>query len=181
MMIRSLTHSVPSLVLVSILAVACTAGTEESPASSGGEFDGLISSNVNAMIEEGRQTFRYDTFGDEGFWSDALKLHQAIAGAAQGGVGSGVSPKTALSVGLKVDAAALPKELVAQIKAGKVDMDDPATTLALLKLDAVVGIKGTSNKDGSLKSIGITCALCHSTVDNSFSPGIGRMAARVRH
>jgi hypothetical protein len=125
------------------------------------------------MIEEGRQTFRYDTFGDEGFWSDALKLHQAIAGAAQGGVGSGVSPKTALSVGLKVDAAALPKELVAQIKAGKVDMDDPATTLALLKLDAVVGIKGTSNKDGSLKSIGITCALCHSTVDNSFSPGIG--------
>jgi hypothetical protein len=172
-MIRSRTHIAPFLVLVSFLTVACTAATQQSPAPSGGEFGGLISSNVNAMIEEGRQTFRYDTFGDEGFWSDALKLHQAIAGAAQGGVGPGVSPKTALSVGLKVDAAALPNELVTQIKAGKVNMDDPAITLALLKLNAVVGLKGTSNKDGSLKSIGITCALCHSTVDNSFSHGIG--------
>ena len=173
MMIRSLKHIAPSLVLVSIIAVACTGATQQSPAPSGGEFDRLISSNVNAMIEEGRQTFRFATFGDESFWSDALKLHQAIAGAAQGGVGSGVSPKTALSVGLKVDATVLPKELVAQLKAGKVNLDDPATTLVLLKLNAVVGIKGTSNKDGSLKSIGITCALCHSTVDNSFSPGIG--------
>lgn len=172
-MIRSLTHLAPSLVLVSILAVACTAATQQTPTPSGGEFDGLISGNVDAMIEEGRQTFRYDTFGDEGFWSDALKLHQAIAGAVLGGVGSGLSPKTALSVGLKVDAAALPKELVAHLKAGKVNLDDPATTLALLKLNAVVGIKGTSSKDGSLKSIGITCALCHSTVDNSFSTGIG--------
>ena len=114
-MIRSRIHIAPFLVLVSILTVACTAATQQSPAPSGREFSGLISSNVNAMIEEGRQTFRYDTFGDEGFWSDALKLHQAIAGAAQGGVGPGVSPKTALSVGLKVDAAALPSELVAQI------------------------------------------------------------------
>lgn len=174
MTIRSL-NIAPTLVLVSILAVACTATatTQQSPAPSGPEFGSLISSNVNAMIEEGRRTFRYDTFGDESFWSDALKLHQAIAGAAQGGVGSGVSPKAALSVGLKIDAAVLPKELVAQIMAGKVNMDDPATTLALLKLNAVVGLKGTSNKDGGLKSIGITCALCHSTVDNSFSPGIG--------
>ena len=170
---RFLVHIVPTLVFVSILAVACTATTQQSQVPSGREFGSLISSNANAMIEEGRQTFRYDTFGDEGFWSDALKLHQAIAGAAQGGVGPGVSPKTALSVGLKVDAAVLPKELVAQIMAGKVNMDDPATTLALLKLNAVVGLKGTSNKDGSLKSVGITCALCHSTVDNSFSPGIG--------
>ena len=170
---RFLVHIVPTLVFVSILAVACTATTQQSQVPSGREFGSLISSNANAMIEEGRQTFRYDTFGDEGFWSDALKLHQAIAGAAQGGVGPGVSPKTALSLGLKVDAAVLPKELVAQIMAGKVNMDDPATTLALLKLNAVVGLKGTSNKDGSLKSVGITCALCHSTVDNSFSPGIG--------
>ena len=100
MTIRSLIHIAPTLVLVSILAVACTATTQQSPAPSGREFGSLISSNVNAMIEEGRQTFRYDTFGDEGFWSDALKLHQAIAGSAQGGVGPGVSPKTALSVGL---------------------------------------------------------------------------------
>ena len=173
MMSRSLKQIAPSFVMVSILSVACTATTQQNQAPSSGEFDGLISSHVNAMIEEGRQIFRYDTFGDESFWGDALKLHQAIAGSAQGGVGSGVSPKTALSVGLKVDAAALPNELVAQLKAGKVNLDDPATTLALLKHNAVVGIKGTSNKDGSLKSIGITCALCHSTVDNSFSPGIG--------
>ncbi len=125
--------SAPSLVLVSILAVACTAATQQSPAPHSGGFDGVIASHVNAMIEEGRQIFRYDTFGDEGFWSDALKLHQAIAGSAQGGVGSGVSPKTALSVGLKVDAAALPNELIAQLKAGKVNLDDPATTLAMLK------------------------------------------------
>ena len=170
---RSLVHSAPIFALVSILAVACTATTQQSHAPSDREFGSLISSNANAMIEEGRQTFRYDTFGDEGFWSDALKLHQAIAGAAQEGVGPSVSPKTALSVGLKVDAAVLPKELVAQIMAGKVNMDDPAITLALLKLNAVVGLKRTSNKDGSLKSVGITCALCHSTVDNSFSPGIG--------
>lgn len=170
---RSLVHSAPIFALVSILAVACTAMTQQSHAPSDREFGSLISSNANAMIEEGRQTFRYDTFGDEGFWSDALKLHQAIAGAAQEGVGPGASPKTALSVGLKVDAAVRPKELVAQIMAGKVNMDDPAITLALLKLNAVVGLKRTSNKDGSLKSVGITCALCHSTVDNSFSPGIG--------
>ena len=173
MMIPSLTHIASPFVLISILAVACTAATQQSPTPNGGEFDGLISKNVNAMLEEGRQTFRYDTFGDEGFWSEALKLHQAIAGSAQGGVGTGLSPTAALAVGLKVDAAALPKELVSQIKAEKVKLDDPATTLALLKLNAVVGLKGTFNKDGGLKSIGITCALCHSTVNDSFSPGIG--------
>ena len=120
------------------------------------------------MLDEGRQTFRYDSFGDEAFWSDALLLNKAIAGAANGGVGAGVSPKTALSVGLKVDAQALPKDLVAKIKAGKVNLEDPATTLALLKLNAVVGVKGTFEKDGRMKAIGITCALCHSTVDDSF-------------
>lgn len=115
-MIRAFTHRALSLVLVSLLAVAYNAATQQSLPSASGQFDGLISSNVNAMIEDGRQIFRYDTFGDEGFWSDALKLHQAIAGAAQGGVGSGMSPKTALSVGLKVDVAALPKELLDWMK-----------------------------------------------------------------
>jgi hypothetical protein len=122
------------------------------------------------MIGEGRQTFRYDTFGDEAFWGGSLKLHQAIEGAKLDGVGKGVSPKTALAVGLKVDADALPSDLVAQVRAGKVDLDDPATTLALLKLNAVVGLTGFFNDDGkSLKAVGIQCALCHSTVDNSFS------------
>lgn len=129
--------------------------------------------NADRMLAEGKQTFRFDTFGDEAFWTDALQLHRAIEGAKFGGVGPGVSPKTALAVGLKVDSDALPGSLVAKLKQGKVDLDDPATTLALLKLDAVLGVKGTFNNDGSLKSVGITCALCHSTVDNSFAPGIG--------
>jgi hypothetical protein len=127
-----------------------------------------------ALFRQGRRTFRFDTFGDEQFWGGVLGLQKAIEGAKHGGVGPGVSPKTALSVGLKVDAAALPKKVVKAIKAGKVNLDDPATTLALLKLNAVVGVKGHFNKAGNLSSIGITCALCHSTVNDSFAPGIGR-------
>jgi hypothetical protein len=126
------------------------------------------------MIREGRQTFRYDTFGDEAFWGDALQLHRAIAGQKLGGVGDGVSPKTALDVGLKVDMEALPPDLVRQIQAKQVNMDDPATTVALLKLNAVVGVKGFLTEDGKVQSVGITCAICHSTVDNAFAPGIGR-------
>lgn len=130
--------------------------------------------NAQRMLEEGKQTFRFDTFGDEAFWTDALQLHRAIAGANLGGIGPGVSPKTALAVGLKVDSTALPPSLISQLKRGRVNLDDPATTLALLKLNAVVGVKGTLRADGSLQSVGITCALCHSTVDNSFAPGIGQ-------
>jgi len=125
------------------------------------------------LIEEGREIFRFDTFGDEVFWGGTLQLHQAIAGEQLGGVGPGVSPNTALSVGLKVDAEALPTELVEQIRAGEVDLDDPATTLALLELNAVVGVTGFFDDAGNLESIGIQCALCHSTVDDSFAPGIG--------
>lgn len=129
--------------------------------------------NAQQLFLEGRQIFRFDTFGDEAFWGDTLKLHTAIAGKANGGIGPGVSPSTALAVGLKVDVDALPKPLIEKLKKGKVDLDDPATTLALLKLNAVVGIKGTFDKTGKLSSVGITCALCHSTVDDSFAPGIG--------
>jgi hypothetical protein len=125
------------------------------------------------LIAEGRQIFRYDTFGDEDFWGGQLKLHQAIEGERFGGVGPGVSPATALAVGLKVDITALPKNLQNQVKRGKVDLNDPAVTLALLKLNAVVGLTGFFNSDGSLSSIGIQCALCHSTVDDSVAPGIG--------
>jgi hypothetical protein len=126
------------------------------------------------LIAEGRQIFRFDTFGDEDFWGGQLRLHEAIEGEQFGGVGPGVSPATALAVGLKVDVQALPKPLQNQLKKGNVDLNDPAVTLALLKLNAVVGITGFFNSDGSLSSIGIQCALCHSTVDDSFAPGIGR-------
>jgi hypothetical protein len=113
-----------------------------------------------SLIEEGRQTFRFDTFGDEAFWGDALKLHQTIQ--------TSVSPAAALAVGLKVDADALPSSLAQDLLAGRVDLNSPATTLALLKLNAVVGVTGFFGADGNLKSVGIQCALCHSTVDNSF-------------
>ena len=125
------------------------------------------------LISQGQQIFRFDTFGDQDFWGGQLKLHQAIEGAQFGGVGPGVSPATALAVGLKVDVDALPQTLQDQIKQKKVDLNDPAVTLALLKLNAVVGVTGFFNSDGSLSSMGIQCALCHSTVDDSLAPGIG--------
>ena len=106
-------------------------------------FDNRIDSNAQRMLEEGRQIFRYDTFGDEVYWTDTLKLHRAIEGAKLGGVGPGVSPKTALSVGLKVDMDALPADLVDKVKKGEVNLDDPATTLALIKLDAVLDRPGS--------------------------------------
>ena len=156
----------------SVIANAAAAQRANAGAASGA--DRLITQHAQRMIEDGRQIFRYDTFGSEAFWGDALQLHKAIAGAKSGGVGAGVSPKTALSVGLKVDADALPDALKQQIKAGKVDLDDPATTLALLKLNAVVGVTGIFDTNGTIRSMGIQCAFCHSTVDDSFSPGIGK-------
>src|SRR5262245_31467936 len=135
--------------------------------------DATTARDAQTMMDDVRQSFRYDTVGSDAFWGDALQLHKAIAGEKNGGVGPGVSPKTALSVGLKVDADVLPNALKNQIKAGKVDLDDPATTIALLKLNAVVGVTAFANPDGSLRSMGIQCALCHSRVDDSFAPGIG--------
>jgi hypothetical protein len=70
---------------------------------------------------EGQKVFRFDTFGDEAFWTDTLRMHEVIEGAGLGGVGAGVSPATALGVGLKVDLDALPPSLVTDLKAGRVD------------------------------------------------------------
>jgi hypothetical protein len=140
----------------------------------GNIIDVAAADTAQAKFEHGREIFRSDTFGDEAFWGGQLKLHQAIAGQRLGGVGPGVSPATALAVGLKVDVDALPTQLVQQLRAGRVNLDDPASTLALLKNDAVVGVKGIFDQAGNLSSVGIQCALCHSTVDNSFAPGIGR-------
>jgi hypothetical protein len=150
-----------------------SAQAQKQGASTSG-FDTVIHNNSERMMTEGQHIFRFDTFGDEAFWGDALQLHKAIAGAKNGGIGTGVSPKTALSVGLKVDSDALPNSLKQQIKDGKVNLDDPATTLALLKLNSVVGVTGIFDKNGNIKSMGIQCAFCHSTVDDSFAPGIGK-------
>ena len=135
--------------------------------------DDAVARRAQEFIQEGRQTFRYDTFGDEAYWGGTLKLHQAIEGAVLGGIGPGVSPALALAVGLKVDADALPSSLVDDVAHGRVDLNSPATTLALLKLNAVVGVTGFFGSNGSLQSLGIQCALCHSTVDGSFqAPGV---------
>src|SRR6185437_13059164 len=135
--------------------------------------DAEINHNGASLVDQGRQIFRFDTFGDQDYWGRMLGLHQAIEGAKLGGVGPGVSPATALAVGLKVDQDALPARLIQQIKAGRVNLNDPAVTLALLKLNAVVGLTGFFKSDGTLQSVGIQCAFCHSTVDNAFAPGIG--------
>ncbi len=122
-----------------------------------------------ALVAEGMDIFRFDTFGDESFWTDTLRMHEVIQSA--------VDPTTALAVGLKVDADALPPEVVQGIQDGSISLTDPATTVALLKLNAVIGLQGTvENINGrdTLTHVGITCALCHSTVDNSFTSGIGR-------
>ncbi|MCY7354179.1 MAG: c-type cytochrome [Lysobacter sp.] len=122
-----------------------------------------------AMVEAGKQIFRFDTFGDETLWTDTLRLHEVIRTA--------VDPTTALSVGLKVDAEALPPAVVAGIQDKSISLTSPDTTVALLKLNAVVGLKGhveTIDGKDTLTRVGVTCALCHSTVDDSFAPGIGK-------
>jgi len=137
-------------------------------ACGGGGSDGAVVDQVT-LLEQGRQIFRFDTFGDEAQWTDTLRMHEVISAA--------VDPVTALSVGLKVDAEALPAAVVDGIRNGTVDLKSPATTIALLKLNAVVGVKGTVetvNGKDALVRVGVTCALCHSTVDNSFAPGIGK-------
>jgi hypothetical protein len=130
-------------------------------------IEGNPLNNAIAKIDEGRQTFRFDTFGDEAFWGDTLKLHQAVEGAAHGGVGPGLTPRAAFAAGLKVDIDVLPGQVREQFEKGAIDLQDPSVTLALLKLNAVVGLTGFFSSSLTLRSIGVQCALCHSTVDNS--------------
>jgi hypothetical protein len=118
-----------------------------------------------ALLASGKEIFRFDTFGDETFWTDTLRMHEVIA--------SSVGPATALSVGLKVDVSVLPDAVKQAIQNG-IGLDDPATTIALLKLGAVLGVVGQVSANNTLDRVGITCAFCHSTVDNSFAPGIGQ-------
>jgi hypothetical protein len=185
---RCLWARLPIVLIVGVAGVALAAAT--APKAEDGGFDQLIEragsgldlapadrANARSALEmfvEGRETFRFDTFGDEAFWGDTLRLHEAIMGERLGGVGPGLSPNAALNLGLKVDRAALPPEVIEALGAGQVDLDDPATTLALLELDAVVGVKGFFADRGNLRSVGIQCAFCHSTVDDSFAPGIGQ-------
>lgn len=145
--------------LAYVIAVAFTlSGTAQ-------QDPGAAVNPPGAAHQQGRDIFRFDTFGDEQLWTDVLRLHEVIPG---------VDPATALAVGLKVDVEALPAPVLAALRAGQVDLTDPAVTIELLRLNAVVGVKGTVTDAGQLASVGVTCALCHSTVDDSFAPGIGR-------
>ena len=152
--------------IVTVLGVAGMAAALVSSCGGGSDDD---AAERAALVAQGKQVFRFDTFGDETQWTDTLRMHEVIRTA--------VDPTTALSVGLKVDAEALPAAVVTGIQNGSIDLNDPATTVALLKLNAVVGLKGTVesiNGADVLTRVGVTCALCHSTVDNSFAPGIGK-------
>jgi cytochrome c5 len=144
----------------SLLTAACDNDSDSPPP---------VAAPDPAVIAQGKETFRFDTFGDESQWTDVLRMHEVINAA--------VDPTTALAVGLKVDSEALPAAVVQGIQDGSISLKSPATTVALLKLNAVVGLKGTvesvSGQD-TLTRVGITCALCHSTVDDSFAPGIGK-------
>ena len=159
------------LIAVGTIAAATRDDRKGGPVSG---FDAVVDKHARDMVERGRDIFRFDTFGDEDFWGGTLQLHKAIAGERLGGVGPGVSPRTALGVGLKVDADALPSNLIASLRRDRVDLEEPATTVALLRLNAVLGVTGFFDGDGRLQSMGIQCALCHSTVDDSVAPGIGR-------
>ena len=97
-----------------------------------GSFDEVIQNASGDLFRRGQQIFRFDTFGDERFWSDTLRLHQAVAGAANGGVGSGLSPAAALGAGLKVDVDMVPRAILTGIQSGAVNLNDPANTLALI-------------------------------------------------
>jgi cytochrome c2 len=163
-------------VIMVCAAIGGLATAEPSTAQTGGrQFDAAAEAYAKKLLADGKRIFRFDTFGSEEFWGGQLKLHRAIMGQKLGGVGPGLSPKKALELGLKVDMEAVPKPVAAAIQSGKVNLNDPANTLLLLKANAVVGVTGFFGGDGNaLTGVGIQCALCHSTVDDAFMPGIGR-------
>jgi hypothetical protein len=147
------------IVPLGAVALLCVGASQLWVQSTGRSFEQAAVQYAQHLLSNGRQIFRYDTFGSEAFWGGELKLHQAVAGEKLGGVGLGLSPKKALELGLKVDMAAVPKRVAAAIKAGKVDLDDPANTLLLLKANAVVGVTASFSRDGkSITGIGVHCA-----------------------
>ena len=157
-------------VVGAVAAGFLTAGCASNQASTDAPTGFNVPTDASAAtLAAGQQIFRFETFGDEKFWTDTARMHEVVQ--------RGVSPATALSVGLKVDADAIPADVAQAIKDGKVDLNSPTTTVTLLKLNAVVGLKGTVttvNGRDTLVRLGVTCALCHSTVDNSFTKGIGK-------
>jgi hypothetical protein len=177
---RAVARFLPVASLAALLTTSCMdlpRGVDTNPAAreqaEEGSFNAQIRANSARLFAEGREIFRHDTFGSEAFWGGRLGLHRAIAGEHGGGIGPGLTARQALQIGLKVDAGKLPSILVEVMKGGSVGLDRTQTTLELLRADAVVGVKGVFER-GNLVSVGITCALCHSSVDDSLLRGIGR-------
>lgn len=155
-----------SAVVALLIATSLVARPAEAPpAKNSSPSDVAILKHSRKLLDEGRRIFRFDTFGDEDFWGGTLRLHEAVAT---------LTPRQVLGLGLKLDAGALPSALIEKLKKSRVNLDDPTVTLALLKLNAVVGATGFFDSRGRLISIGFQCALCHSTVDHSVVPGVGR-------
>ena len=159
-----ITKSMLSAMAVAAAVVACKTDRPTAP-NPGGPASASRGPMNPALIAQGKDIFRFDTYGDESFWTDTLRMHEVIR--------TSVNPTTALSVGLKVDVDALPAAVKAALANHTIDLNDPATTVALLKLGAVLGVIGHVDASNTLTAVGVTCALCHSTVDNSFAPGIG--------
>ncbi len=157
-----------STLVVGVLAVAPARAEERSAYRD----DAATWRHAALMIEEGRETFRLDNFGNEDFWGGALRLNESIAGAANGGAGPGLSPAAALLLGLKVDAEALPESVIQALLEKQVDLDDPAVTLAIARARRCRRREGFVDDYERLRSVGITCALCHSH---------GRRLVRTRH
>jgi hypothetical protein len=161
---RFLPASAIALVLAGV-HVSCSDSRGNGEERALNTWDRTIDDQGREFIAEGRQIFRYDTFGDEAFWGATLRLHEALAT---------LTPRAAIESGLKVDAAALPSDVLARIRRQEFDLDSAANTAELLRLDAIVGVRGRFDASGaSLATVGITCALCHSTVDDSVAAGIG--------
>jgi hypothetical protein len=165
-----------SIVLLAVIVPQCNTsasdeGIKDEGQADANDFDDAIKQNAKDLFEQGQQVFRFETFGDEVFWTDQLQLNKAIADAKHGGIGKGLAPKDALAAGLKVDVTVLPKEIIKQVQEGKI-LDDPAATLQLIKMNAVLGVVGKFDGNGNLQSIGLTCASCHSTVQDP--SGIGK-------
>src|SRR5215218_2254536 len=172
--------AVAASMLVLVLPVGCrqlsTRGTPQNPAvrTEPNSLSDDIRGSASATLEQGKDIFRHDTFGDEYFWGDTLQLQRAIAGERHGGVGPGLTPRQALQLGLKVDVDHVPRIMGAAIRGGSANLDEVQTTLELLKADAVVGVKAFYDSGGLRPTrIGITCALCHSTVNDALTKGIG--------
>ena len=143
------------MVLLIVISLSnCKKNKQDDPRQDAGEGSLNLPALDPALVNQGKDIFRHETFGDETTWTDVLKMNEVIEAA--------VDPTTALSVGLKVDASALPAAVVAGIQNGSISLTDPQTTLALLQLNAVVGVKGqvSTTSAGTLKldRVGITCA-----------------------